>query len=271
LAAAIGFFGARALDDSEYEPAPVATDTWEETNEPSLDDQLVDMEDLNVLENYKELFKFKYDELMYDDLRSQDADAECTPGIEELRSLIVCYFPREANKDMIRRAFSPYGPIDSVYLVHKDGKPACYGFVNFSDHPSAASALVAAKSGKIELTDKRDVVWNVKAEWTSSQEIPKKPKKKRGKKDEKALEESPTPPCDLNRALMKYHPNVTIRGLPKHARSVQTLNYTVPTLPQEQVTATECQHWGNPNDTSEAPHFAVGEPLWQYGMWDAAW
>jgi RNA recognition motif-containing protein len=250
LEVALRYCGASALDDSEYVPVPVATDSWEDTNEPSFNDHLVDTEDLNVIDNYTELLEFPFDGLTYDDLRSEAADAEITPGIDAMRSLIVCYFPREANKDMIRRAFSPYGPIDSVYLVHKDGKPACYGFVNFSDHPSAASALAAANSGRIELVDKRDAVWNVKAEWTLSQDIPKKPKKKRFKKDEsgKGPEEN-TPSVDLNRALMKYHPNVPIRGLPKHARSVQTLNYTVPTVPQEQVE----------------------EPLGQCGWWDVAW
>ena len=83
-----------------------------------------------------------------DGLRSQTADAELTlgqlvssclllycslhgyglnpyassgivSGTDEMRSLIVCYFPRESNKDMIRQAFSPYGLIDSVYLVRE--------------------------------------------------------------------------------------------------------------------------------------------------------
>merc|ERR1719379_2030626 len=98
-------------DHSDYVPVPVATDTGDDTNEPSLDDQLVATEDLNFLE------------YTYDDLRSPDA--ELMLGYDQMRSLIVCYFPREANKDMIRRAFSPYGRIDSVYIVHKDCKPAC--------------------------------------------------------------------------------------------------------------------------------------------------
>jgi RNA recognition motif-containing protein len=176
---------------------------------------------------------------------------------------------------MIRRAFSPYGPIDSVYLVHKDGKPACYGFVNFSDHASAASAWAAANSGKIELVDKSDVTWNVKAEWTTSLEIPKKPKKKRNKKDEsgKAQEESSTLSDDLKRDLMKYHPNMTIRGLPKHARSVQILNYTIPTVAQEQA-AEDFQYRVMEADQdrySWQGQDIAGEPLWQCGWWDAAW
>jgi hypothetical protein len=121
-------------------------------------------------------------EKLYEDLKDtinvQEVTTECHEG---MRSLLVCYFPREANKDMIRRAFLPFGPIDSVYLVHKDGKPACYGFVNFHDHPSAAHALAAANGGSIQLVDKRDTIWTVKAEWTTSPDIPKKPKKKRTK------------------------------------------------------------------------------------------
>merc|ERR1719253_1049305 len=119
-----------------------------------------------------------------DGLRSQAADAELTLGTDEMRSLIVCYFPRESNKDMIRQAFSPYGLIDSVYLVHKDGKPACYGFVNFNDHPSAVAAMRAAANKEIVLVDKRNEKWCVKAEWTKSADIPKKPKKKRSKKQQ---------------------------------------------------------------------------------------
>merc|ERR1719428_535485 len=121
-------------------------------------------------------------EQLYEDLKGTINMAEVTTECHEgMRSLLVCYFPREANKDMIRRAFLPFGPIDSVYLVHKDGKPACYGFVNFHDHPSAATALAAANAGAIQLVDKRDTIWTVKAEWTTQPEIPKKPKKKRSK------------------------------------------------------------------------------------------
>ena len=46
---------------------------------------------------------------------------------------------------------------------------------------SASTALAAANAGAIQLVDKRDTVWTVKAEWTTSPEIPKKPKKKRSK------------------------------------------------------------------------------------------
>merc|ERR1719453_468219 len=104
-----------------------------------------------------------------------EVTTECHEG---MRSLLVCYFPREANKDMIRQAFLPYGAIDSVYLVHKEGKPACYGFVNFHDHACAAAALAAANEEEIVLVDKRETVWHVKAEWTTTTQIPKKPKKK---------------------------------------------------------------------------------------------
>jgi len=105
-------------------------------------------------------------------------------GLESMRSLLVCYFPREANKEMIRTAFAKFGTIDSVYLVHKDGKPACYGFVNFADHHSAVAAMHAAASKEIVLVDKRNEKWCVKAEWTKSADIPKKPKKKRSKKQQ---------------------------------------------------------------------------------------
>jgi hypothetical protein len=128
-------------------------------------------------------------EHLYEELKGAVMKAEVTTECHEgMRSLLVCYFPREANKDMIRQAFLPYGNIDSVYLVHKEGKPACYGFVNFHDHGCAAAALAAANEEQIVLIDKRETVWHVKAEWTTTTSIPKKPKKKRNKggKDAKA-------------------------------------------------------------------------------------
>jgi hypothetical protein len=121
-------------------------------------------------------------EHLYEELKGAVLKAEVTTECHEgMRSLLVCYFPREANKDMIRQAFLPYGAIDSVYLVHKEGKPACYGFVNFNDHQCAAAALAAANEEEIVLIDKRETVWHVKAEWTTTTQIPKKPKKKRNK------------------------------------------------------------------------------------------
>merc|ERR1719331_3538405 len=90
---------------------------------------------------------------------SSSPEAPETPaidGLENPRSLLVCYFPREANKEMIRQAFAPFGEIETVYLVHKDGKPACYGFVNFREHESAAAAHEAARLEQIELVDKRN-------------------------------------------------------------------------------------------------------------------
>jgi hypothetical protein len=266
LEAAIRYFGASALAHTEDVLVPVAADASEDTKEPSFDDELVAMEDLNVIENITELL-----ESTYDDFRSQDADAESIAGTDQMRSLIVCYFPREANKDMIRRAFSPYGPIDSVYLVHVNGKPACYGFVNFNDHPSAASALAAAKAGRIELVDKRDVLWNVKAEWTSHQEIPKKPKKKRerGKKDKF----DPTTPVDSDCAGM-YDSKMTIRGLPKHAKIAHALNYSVPPVPQEQASARNYEEEMAELRAELCAEFAVavGEPVWQWdAQWDTQW
>lgn len=70
----------------------------------------------------------------------------------------------------------------------------------------------------------------MKAEWTLTSEIPKKPKKKRAKKKDEKAEDSPTPPVALNKAMRGYHPKMT--GLPTHARIPRTLSYTVPTAPQ---------------------------------------
>jgi RNA recognition motif-containing protein len=127
---------------------------------------------------------------------------------------------------MIRNAFSPYGDIESVYLVHKDGKPACYGFVNFRTHESAALALTAAKTEEIVLVDKRDAIWHVKAEWTATTDIPRKTKKK---KLPKCGAKSPdtsgvaTPPMDLWTSLNGYHPASRVSQF----KSTQSLSYTV--------------------------------------------
>jgi hypothetical protein len=227
------------LANVDFSSMPVPEDTWMAVQqlEAALEGVRFGVEhQLTVIEDDTERL-----ESMYHELRHQVANQELVNGhiaehgVDGMRSLLVCYFPREANKEMIRQAFSPYGPIDSVYLVHKDGKPACYGFVNFHDHPSAARALAAANSERVELVDKRNVIWHVKAEWTLSSDIPKKPKKKRGKKKDepgKMPEESPTPPVALNRALKGYHPKMTLSGLPQHARIPHTLSYTVPTVPQ---------------------------------------
>jgi hypothetical protein len=166
---------------------------------------------------------------------SSTPEAPGTPaldGPEKPRSLLVCYFPREANKEMIRQAFAPFGEIETVYLVHKDGKPACYGFVNFREHEAAAAAQDAAKNEKIELIDKRNSIWHVKAEWTSTHDIPKKPKKKRLQKAERspaAMSGASTPQLDLRTSLNGYHPKLSNSSTPSFKFS--QLSYVVPSAP----------------------------------------
>jgi hypothetical protein len=164
---------------------------------------------------------------------SPDApDTPAVDGDENPRSLLVCYFPREANKEMIRQAFAPFGEIETVYLVHKDGKPACYGFVNFRDHESAAAAHAAAKTEQIELVDKRNAIWHVKAEWTATTDIPKKPKKKRLQKAERspvAMSGASTPQLDLRTSLTGYHPKLSNSSTPSFKFS--QLSYVVPSAP----------------------------------------
>merc|ERR1719321_2043414 len=178
---------------------------------------------------------------MYDELVDQVAEVEdVQPGASEMKSLLVCYFPREANKEMIRNAFAPFGTIDSVYLVHKDGKPACYGFVNFAEHSAAKMALEAAQAEQVQLIDKRNVIWRVKAEWTQTNEIPKKPKKKRGKKDTPATAAksfdfetgATTPPMDLSASLTghPYHPSLSpppMSATSPQFRYMKPLSYSV--------------------------------------------
>jgi hypothetical protein len=174
-------------------------------------------------------------ETMYDELVDQVAEVEETqPGADEMKSLLVCYFPREANKEMIRNAFLPFGNIDSVYLVHKDGKPACYGFVNFHEHETAAMALAAAQREEVQLVDKRNVIWRVKAEWTQTNEIPKKPKKKRAKKavSDRTPSGATTPPMDLSALVHPYHPSLSpapVSTTSPMFRYMQPLSYTVAT------------------------------------------
>jgi hypothetical protein len=251
LEAAIRYFGEGALDHAEYVPAAVAFDQRDDITGPSLDGQPVATDDINVVENYMEGFESTYNDMQ------TEACAELTHGINVMRSLIVNYFPREANKDMLRRAFLPYGQIDSVYLVHKEGKPACYGFVNFHDHASAASALAAANSAEIALVDKRDVTWHVKAEWTSSPEIPKNHGKKKRSKNHSSEK--------ILSTYSKLYPTVTLRGLPKHAKIAQTLRYTVPPEPHVEVYDGTCV------DEYGCDLSAESQPLWHCGFWDPTW
>jgi hypothetical protein len=167
---------------------------------------------------------------------SSTPEAPHTPapdgGEDKPRSLLVCYFPREANKEMIRQAFAPFGEIETVYLVHKDGKPACYGFVNFREHASAAAAHLAAKGELIDLVDKRGAIWHVKAEWTATPDIPKKPKKKRLQKAERspaAMSGASTPQLDLRTSLNGYHPKLSNSSTPNFKFS--QLSYVVPSAP----------------------------------------
>jgi hypothetical protein len=202
----------------DFTSMPLPTDSWQAVEQleaalqmvrRSVETQLEDIElDTQRLES------------MYDQLVDQVAEVEeeaPETAETEMKSLLVCYFPREANKEMIRNAFAPFGAIDSVYLVHKDGKPACYGFVNFNEHAAAKMALEAAQAEQVQLIDKRNVIWRVKAEWTETNEIPKKPKKKRAKKESGGkppydlASGATTPPMDLSASLKghPYHPSLS--------------------------------------------------------------
>jgi hypothetical protein len=148
---------------------------------------------------------------------SESSDACEAGSTGGSRSLLVCYIPREANKAMIRNIFSPYGEIDSVYLVHKDGKPACYGFVNFHTKEAALLARTAATNEEVVLVDKRDETWHVKAEFTTTDEVPKKIKKRKCKSG------AATPPLDL-RALQDHPMSYSTS---QQFKFTQPLSYTV--------------------------------------------
>jgi hypothetical protein len=225
----------------DFASMPLPTDSWHAVEQleaalemvrRSVETQLEDIElDTERLES------------MYDQLVDQVAEVEESApetAETEMKSLLVCYFPREANKEMIRNAFAPFGTIDSVYLVHKDGKPACYGFVNFAEHSTAKMALEAAQAEQVQLIDKRNVIWRVKAEWTQTNEIPKKPKKKRTKKDTpggaKSLDfdqsGATTPPMDLSASLTghPYHPSLSpppMSATSPQFRYMKPLSYSV--------------------------------------------
>jgi len=239
------FSVAESLAGVDFSSMPMPADSWHAVEQleaaleivrRSVEGQLQDIED-----DTQRL------EVMYDELKEQVEEVE-GESTETMKSLLVCYFPREANKEMIRNAFAPFGVIDSVYLVHKDGKPACYGFVNFSTHETAENALAAAQREEIELVDKRNIIWRVKAEWTTTNDIPKKPKKKRPKgkttPDFRTRDSgSSTPPMDLHASLLGslgalgYHPmgnlspTLSLSATSPQFRYMQPLSYTVATTP----------------------------------------
>jgi hypothetical protein len=80
--------------------------------------------------------------------------------------------------------------------------------------------------------DKRNAIWHVKAEWTATPEIPKKPKKKRLQKAERspaAMSGASTPQLDLRTSLNGYHPKLSNSSTPSFKFS--QLSYVVPSAP----------------------------------------
>jgi len=96
----------------------------------------------------------------------------------------------------------------------------------------AAAAHDAAKQEQIELVDKRNAIWHVKAEWTATNDIPKKPKKKRLQKADRspaAMSGASTPQLDLRTSLHGYHPKLSTTSTPNFKFS--QLSYVVPSVP----------------------------------------
>jgi hypothetical protein len=81
------------------------------------------------------------------------------------KSILICYFPREASEHDIKEAFSQYSDVESVFLVEKNGVPKCYGFVNYYTHEDAVQGLAATEQERIRFKDNRGLDWTVKAEW----------------------------------------------------------------------------------------------------------
>lgn len=91
------------------------------------------------------------------------------PHMKPDRTLLIAHFPRECyENDDIRTSMVQFGPISRINLISdpETKKPKCYGFVEFMDHNSAASALEASVKGQVVLFDQRSHPWHVKAEWT---------------------------------------------------------------------------------------------------------
>merc|ERR1719253_1556905 len=51
------------------------------------------------------------------------------------RTILVCYFPREADRSSLHNTFSKYGTVESVNRVEDPvtKQPKCYGFVRFAE------------------------------------------------------------------------------------------------------------------------------------------
>jgi len=83
------------------------------------------------------------------------------------RSLLLCYFPREAKEKDLQRALEQipaiYGQIKSIFISSNGEKSKCFGFANFTTHDAARIALLATEQQRIVLDDRRGVQWTLKA------------------------------------------------------------------------------------------------------------
>ena len=82
------------------------------------------------------------------------------------RTLLIAYFPREANKEEISNCLSKHGKVNRVHLiVEKDTKkPKCYGFVEFLSTEDVNAVLAATEGGAVTMVDTRDHMWHLRAE-----------------------------------------------------------------------------------------------------------
>jgi len=82
-------------------------------------------------------------------------------------TLLVAYLPRCATGKDVQNAFALAGisPPHAANVVSS----TCFGFVKFSDHDAAMTALQACAKGQVGLRDPAGKVWHVKASWARAE------------------------------------------------------------------------------------------------------
>jgi nucleolin len=66
------------------------------------------------------------------------------------KELFVGNIPFSMSEDRIGEVFSEYGEVTNIKLPQQDGRPKGFGFVEFADHASAASAMKGLASKEFD-------------------------------------------------------------------------------------------------------------------------
>jgi len=72
---------------------------------------------------------------------SKDAKKEETKVVDDGSNLIVNYIPTSVNEDALTNMFAPFGTVESLKIIKKNGLSMGYGFVKYQSPQSAQKAI----------------------------------------------------------------------------------------------------------------------------------